>query len=129
MPAEESVHVGPKVFSVRIYSRVTHWIFILPPPINKYFCFVCFIEVQLIYKVIISAVQFYMYTHPFSFRFFPHMGDHRILGRDLSALWQVPIGQSFHITHMLIPNPQLSVLYFLHLFRQLPKGKLIIHRF
>ena len=50
-----------------------------------------FIEAELIYSVVIillhnKVMQSYMYTHPFFFRFFPHVGDHRILGRVLCAI-------------------------------------------
>ena len=63
--------------------------------------FYCSTEVRLIYNVAInSAVQhsdwLYMYTHPLSFRFFSHIDAHRISGRALCAVQQVPAGQSFH---------------------------------
>ena len=40
----------------------------------------------------------YMCTLPFSFRVFSHINYHRIQGRVLCAIQQVPDGQSFHIT-------------------------------
>ena len=61
-----------------------------------FFVFNSFLEVEFIYKfVIISTVQqriqVYTYTHPFSFRFFSHIDYHRIQGRVLCALQQVPV--------------------------------------
>ena len=47
-----------------------------------------------------------MYTHPFSSRFFPHIDYHRILGRILCVIQQVPIGQSFHISQCAYANPK-----------------------
>lgn len=40
-----------------------------------------------------EVIQLSMHTNPFFFRFFPHIDDHRILGRVPCALQQVPIGQ------------------------------------
>ena len=40
-----------------------------------------------------KGIQLYVYTHPFSFRCFSHIGYYRILGRVLCAMQQVPIGQ------------------------------------
>ena len=63
------------------------------------------------YKVVIisaiKVIQLYMYTHPFSFRFFSHIDDHRIFGRVPCAIQQVPTGQSFHIPQCAysIPSP------------------------
>jgi len=52
-----------------------------------------------------TVIQLYIYTYPFSFRFCSHI-DHRILGRVLCALQQVPIGQSFHIPQCAYPSPK-----------------------
>ena len=88
------------------------------------------VEAELIYKFARSflldnkGIQLYTHTHPFSFRFFSHIGDHRVLGRVLCARQQVPVGQSFHrpqCVHMPVPNPQslplsLSALVTISLF-------------
>ena len=51
--------------------------------------------------VIISSLQqndsVNRYTYPFPFRFFSHIYYHRILGRVLCAIQQVPVDQSFHV--------------------------------
>ena len=39
-----------------------------------------------------QVIQLYLHTHPFFFRFFSHIDDHRILGRVLWAVQQVPVG-------------------------------------
>ena len=66
----------------------------------------------------------YRYTHPFFFRFFFQVDDHRTLGRVLCAIQQVPIGQSFHIPQCahacpkppVYPSPPLPVPYGNHKF-------------
>ena len=45
-----------------------------------------------------------MYTHPFFFRFFSHVGYPRILGRVPYAMQPVLIGQSFHVPHCACAN-------------------------
>ena len=42
-----------------------------------------------------KVIQLYIYTHPFSLRFFSHIDDRRILGRVPYAVEQVLVGQSF----------------------------------
>ena len=49
--------------------------------------------------------QLYMYTRPFSIRFFSHIDYHWILGRVLCAIQQVHVGQSFNILQCAYANP------------------------
>ena len=56
-----------------------------------------------------KAIQLYMYTYPFSFRFFSHIDYHRILGRVPCVIRRVSIGQSFHIPQCAYANPQPPV--------------------
>ena len=51
-------------------------------------------------------IQWYIYTYPFYFRFFSHIGYHRILGRVLCAIQQVPVGQTFHIPQCEYASPK-----------------------
>ena len=53
-----------------------------------------------------KVIQLYMYIHPFFFRFFFHIDYHRILGRALCAIQQVPTGRSFHILQYEYTNPK-----------------------
>ena len=54
-------------------------------------------------------IQLYKYTHPFSFRFFSHIDYHRILGRILCAIQQIPVGQSFNKPQCAHTNPKPPV--------------------
>ena len=54
-----------------------------------------------------TVIQLYTYTHPFSFKFFSHIYYHRISGRVLCAIQQVPIGQPFKNTSVCICQPQI----------------------
>ena len=53
-----------------------------------------------------KVIQLYMYTHPFSFRSLSYMYYHRILGRVLSAIQQVPLAKhSIYLSvHMAVPK-------------------------
>ena len=67
---------------------------------NIFFIFKSFIEVLLIYNVVlVSAIQqsdSHKHVHNPLFQIlFPHR--HRILGRVLCAIQQIPNGQPFHI--------------------------------
>ena len=70
------------------------------------FSFLSFVEIQLIYKiVIISAVQQsdqVIHIHISILRHFSHIDYHRILGRVLCDIQQTPVGQSFHIRGALL---------------------------
>ena len=71
-----------------------------------------FIKVQLIYNVIVSALQqsdpvIHIYT--FFFRCFSHIDYCRILGRIPCAIQQVPVGQLFHIPQYAHANPKLPI--------------------
>ena len=82
--------------------RFGRFFFMLYP---VYFSFFHFFKVSLtcswftmLWQLLLynKVIHLYMYTHPFSFRFFPHIDYHRISGRILCARQQVPTGQSFH---------------------------------
>ena len=60
--------------------------------------------------------QSYIYTYPFSLRFFSHANYRRILGRVLCAIQQVPDDQSFHIFQCAYAIPKSPV----HLSHILP---------
>ena len=79
--------------------------------------FKSFVEVQLIYKVVIISVynkviQLYIYTYPFFFRFFSNVDSHRILGRVFCAIQRVPVGQSLHIPQCAYASPKPPFLHF-----------------
>ena len=59
-----------------------------------------------------KVIQLYMYTHPFSFRSLSYMYYHRILGRVLSAIQQVPFGQTFHIPQCAYGSPKEQCISF-----------------
>ena len=50
-----------------------------------------------------KVIQLYMYKH---FSFILHIDYHRILGRVLCAIQQVPIVQSFHVAQYAYTNPK-----------------------
>ena len=49
-----------------------------------------------------------LYTHPLFFRFFSHTDYHRILGRVLCAIQQIPIYLSVHLLPNLVLNGQMN---------------------
>ena len=55
-----------------------------------------------------KVIQFYMYTHSFSFRFISHIDYHRILGKVPYVIQQVSVGwhSIYHSVNMPIPNPE-----------------------
>ena len=73
------------------------------------FSFLSFVEIQLIYKiVIISAVQQsdqVIHIHISILRHFSHIDYHRILGRVICDIQQTPVGQSFHIPQCAYASP------------------------
>ena len=56
-----------------------------------------------------EVIQSPRYTHSFSFRFFSHIDDHRILARGPCAAQQVPVGHSVCLPQCLHANPQPPV--------------------
>ena len=74
-------------------------------------CFLSFIEMQLIYKVVIisAAQQSDSVTHTDTFILFQILFPYRLsrmLGRVLCAIQQVPVGQSFHMPQRAYANPK-----------------------
>lgn len=78
--------------------------------IFKFFFFWSTTDLQCVYH---KVIQLYMYTHPFSLRFFSHIDYHRILGRVLyftaDPCWPIILNTS-------IPNPHLLVSFCHHKF-------------
>ena len=79
-----------------------------------FFIFKSFIEVWLIYNVVIipavlQSDSVKMYIHQFSFRLFSHTDYHRILERVLCAMQQVRTGLSLHILQCAYANTKPPV--------------------
>ena len=51
------------------------------------------------------VIQLYVYTCLFSFRFFSHIDYHRILGRVLCAIQQVPIDPLLYMPQCAYASP------------------------
>ena len=58
-----------------------------------------------------KVTQCYMYTPSLPFRFFSHTDYHRISGRVLRALQQIPTGQPFHISQCAYASPKPPVYH------------------
>lgn len=59
-----------------------------------------FIGIWLTYQVVLASGvrkgnQFYIYIYPLFLRFFSYIDQHRVLGRFLCAIQQVPVTYSF----------------------------------
>ena len=77
------------------------------PPFWRFYG--CIIDLQGRGHFAAQVMQGCMYTHTFSLGFFSHLDDHRLLGRVLCAIQQVPIGQWFHIPPCASASPKPPV--------------------
>ena len=84
----------------RTHIKILTKIFKTIPLIFKFFT--SFIEVELIYNVVVISLynkvnQLYIYTYAFFFRFFSYIDYHRILSKVLCATQQVSVDHPFNI--------------------------------
>ena len=94
--------INPEVYSISIIPLYSLFLYSFLLAYSGF-------TILCLFQVCSKVIQLYMYTYPFFFRFFSHLGYYRILSRVLCVIQQVLVDYLFYIQQCVYVNPKLLI--------------------